>query len=208
LNNRKCDRKFSAKNLYIAFPSIITNATGEVSIKTFEAIDFKVVEQSVIFKQETDDAIFVSKEENCYVGIDELGSGDIILYDAAELKEKGLMRNDVDKKYVNVVVGDISLVAELDFISTLGKLTVKDRLHFLKHPFSSGSTALKKTYLDMQLRLKDTYTAEDLEEIVYHINQLKPLPKQVQKQYLIHFKNEDYLVDETAEKPKLLKHKL
>jgi len=192
-------------NLYVAFPSIITAAVGEVSIKNFEGINVKVVQQAVDFKQESSKAIFVTKENDYYVGIKELGD-DSIIYDAKLLDNKGLIEKDLNKKYINVINGDIALVSELDFISKLGRLTLKDKLIYLKHPFLKGTTELKQEYLDMQLRLKDTYTKEELEEIIYCIGHLNHQPKQKQKQYLVHFRDEDYVLSRPGFKSKKMKH--
>lgn len=202
MEKRECNKNFKAENLYVAFPSLITDVRGEVSTKMFEGISAKVIEQTVVFSQQKD-PIFVIKTNDGYESIDYLSEEKEIIYCGAEITNRGLMKGDISKHYVNVINSDIVLVSELDFISKLGKMTMKDRIVYLKYPFKEGSLSLKKAFLDMQLNLKDSYSIEDLEEILFYIEYLNREPKKVVKQYLNFFQEQDYFLGELEENKQL-----
>lgn len=191
---RKCDRTFSASNLYIAFPSVIKSASGIYCTKTIESFTVDAVEQIVDFVQEAE-VLFVTKEKDCYV---EINDG-INVYDISEKEDTGFMNGDTENKYIGVFPGDIVSVSDVDFVSKLGHMTLKDRFNYLKHPLN-GSMELKKTYSEMQKRLKEEYSTEDLEEILFYINHLKRDVKEIEKIYLVHNKKQDYFIGNKPQK--------
>lgn len=163
MKKRKCERKFKAKCLYFVYPSVVLSNTKEIIIERVEGYNIEYTRQTIKFKQ-LDKPLLAYREGNSFISLDD--------YEEI-ISEKFFRQAGIDKKFFDVFSGDVVNISCVDFLSKMGKLSLIDRFIYLKNPFKKGELELKDKYLDFQISLKEEYTEEEIEEILFYLSHLK-----------------------------------
>ncbi len=167
------EQKYYAGSIYVVNPSKIIDINGKIVKNKINGKD-KII-QTVTFEN-TGIPVIAHKSllHGFYNVFKENGKNHsqprnkIQYYDAFELNNSGITKEDKEKQFYNIFEGDKILLSDYLF-GYNHKQNLINRIEFFKYPFSSNNLELKKEFSQKLLKAKQFYTIEELKKILIEI---------------------------------------